>query len=106
VNVPNGKAGDNPITDVVVWGKDVFGPRTDSLIREIDQFTDDYGIYDPFEPVNEVLWAAEYDRMREPDLYAALLALRERFAARAIRRIVARSARRPCRDAVASVPCA
>lgn len=76
----NGKPGDDPVTDVALWGKEVFGPRTDALIREIDQFTDDYGVYDPFEPVEEVLWEAEADRSQEPKLYEALVALRERLS--------------------------
>jgi hypothetical protein len=77
--VPNGKPGDSPITDVVVWKKEVFGERTDSLIREIDEFTSDYGVFDPFEPVEDILWAADHDRTREVELYEALVALRDRL---------------------------
>ena len=33
--VPNGRRGDNPFTDVLVWGEDVFTPEIDGLIREI-----------------------------------------------------------------------
>jgi hypothetical protein len=33
--VPNGKPGDNPITDVAVWGHAVYGEDIDSLVREI-----------------------------------------------------------------------
>ena len=33
--MPNGIPGDNPITDVTVWNREVFGPETDALIREI-----------------------------------------------------------------------
>jgi hypothetical protein len=75
----NGKSGDSPVTDVCVYGKTIFGSRTDSLIREIDQYTDDYGVYDPFEEVEEILWEADADRSREPELYEALVALRDRL---------------------------
>ncbi len=77
--MPNGKRGDNPITDVVVWSKAVFGPRTDALIREIDGYTTDYGTFDPFDSVKEILWEAEAYRSREPELFEALVALRERL---------------------------
>jgi hypothetical protein len=33
--MPNGKPGDHPLTDVLVHGMTVFGPRADDLIREI-----------------------------------------------------------------------
>jgi hypothetical protein len=78
--VTNGKPGDSPITDIVLYGKPVFSPRTDALSREIEQFTDDYGVYDPFEPVEEILWEVEYDRKREAELYEALVTLRERLS--------------------------
>lgn len=55
----------------------VFGPRTDALIREIDSFTDDYGVYDPFEPVLQLILDACDDRRREPELYEALVRLRD-----------------------------
>jgi hypothetical protein len=49
--MPNGRPGDNPITDVTEWNLTVFGPETDALISEIAAFTTDYGAYDPFEDV-------------------------------------------------------
>lgn len=33
--MPNGKPGDHPLTDIVVYELEVFGPRADALIREI-----------------------------------------------------------------------
>lgn len=36
--MPNGKPGDHPLTDILVHGLDVFGPRADALIREIVGF--------------------------------------------------------------------
>jgi hypothetical protein len=34
----NGKEGDHPITDVVRYGKAVFGDPIDDLIRQLDDF--------------------------------------------------------------------
>ena len=31
----NGKPGDNPYTDVVVWKRDHYSPKANNLIREI-----------------------------------------------------------------------
>lgn len=33
--MPNGKPGDNPITDIVHWGREVYGEEIDDLVREI-----------------------------------------------------------------------
>jgi hypothetical protein len=77
--MPNGKPGDSPITDVVVWKREVFGPDTDALIREIDGFTTDYGVYDPFEEVEDLLWEAEADRRKTTQLHQALARLRDRL---------------------------
>lgn len=35
LRMPNGKPRDHPLTDVLVHGMEVFGPRADGLIREI-----------------------------------------------------------------------
>jgi hypothetical protein len=51
--MPNGKPGDNPVTDVVVWKRDVFGPETDGLIRQIDAFTTDRMVDDNRRPHRE-----------------------------------------------------
>ena len=75
--MPNGKPHDNPVTDVVVWKRDVYGAEVDALIREIDGFTTDYGTYDPFEPVVQLLFDAEADPSRIPELHRKLRALRD-----------------------------
>jgi hypothetical protein len=38
--MPNGTAGDHPLTDVVSHRIEVFGPRIDGLIREIANLSD------------------------------------------------------------------
>jgi hypothetical protein len=35
-DMPNGKPGDHPLTDIVVHGMEVFGTPCDELIREIN----------------------------------------------------------------------
>jgi hypothetical protein len=70
--MPNGKPGDSPVTDIVHYGREVFSPETNQLVREIDSFTADYGTYDPFRSVEDLLWAAESDRTRETELREAL----------------------------------
>lgn len=77
--MPNGRLGDNPVTDVVYWNREVFGPETDALIREIDAFTDDDVPYDPFDEVGDVLWKAEADRSKTPELHDALVQLLARL---------------------------
>jgi hypothetical protein len=79
--MPNGKPGDNPVTDVVVWGKEVFTPEINELIREIDRYTTDYGKYDPFWELDDLLFDAEADAARQPELHRQLLALKARIEA-------------------------
>jgi hypothetical protein len=40
--MPNGKLGDNPVTDIVVHKQEVFGRRIDDLIRRLHA----YGYWD------------------------------------------------------------
>ena len=77
--MPNGKPGDNPTTDVVVWNKEVFGAKTDALIREIDALTEDYTVFDPFDEVTDLLWKAEHDRTKTAELHDALVPLLARL---------------------------
>jgi hypothetical protein len=39
--VPNGKIGDHPLTDILVHGRDVYGPRISALVREIAALADE-----------------------------------------------------------------
>lgn len=34
-NMPNGKPGDHPLTDILVYGRDVYSARVAALVREI-----------------------------------------------------------------------
>jgi len=53
--VPNGKPGDHPYTDIVVWGWDYFTPEIDALIRKLDtQGADHHALADLLE---------KYDRL-------------------------------------------
>jgi len=38
--MPNGKAGDNPLTDILDYGLPVFSPKADALIVEISRLAD------------------------------------------------------------------
>jgi hypothetical protein len=75
----NGKPGDHPVTDVVSWRKEVFAPDTDALIREIAGFTKDRAVFDPFAPVEPLLFDVWADRTRERELHDALVVLRDRL---------------------------
>ncbi|WP_193366719.1 hypothetical protein [Pelagibius marinus] len=39
--MPNGKPGDHPFTDIVVHGRDVYSPKAAELVREIANLADD-----------------------------------------------------------------
>jgi hypothetical protein len=90
--VPNGKPGDNPITDVVAWGREVFGAEIDSLVREVDALlpdeleVDDHGapVDSPFDqpPLVDLIFSAERDPTVRPSLREELVALRDRLIAK------------------------
>ncbi len=67
-----------PVTDVVQWNREV-GPQTDALIRQIDAFTTDYGVYDPFDEVEQLLWDAMNDRSKASELHDARVRLLARL---------------------------
>ena len=78
----NGKPGDNPVTDIILYGKEPFSPEINALICEIAGFTDDFGEYDPFEEVDgleDLLFATERHPERQPELQQQLLALRDQL---------------------------
>jgi hypothetical protein len=88
--VANGKPGDHPITDILVWNRDVYGTELDSLVREVCALSEaqrldgDSGeTADPLgEPrMIELLFAAETDASLRPELKRELLTLRARLRA-------------------------
>jgi uroporphyrinogen-III synthase len=39
----NGKPGDHPLTDILAYGIEVYGPEVDDLVREVAAMSDDRG---------------------------------------------------------------
>ena len=39
----NGKPGDDPLTDILRYGIEVYGPEVDDLVRQVAALTDDRG---------------------------------------------------------------
>jgi hypothetical protein len=74
--MPNGRPGDNELTDILVHGMDVYGPRCDGLVREIANLGGEERL------VTEVTlparWSPERDRSR---LEAELVRLRDALSA-------------------------
>jgi hypothetical protein len=33
--MPNGRLHDNPVSDIVIWGQEVYGEELDALVREV-----------------------------------------------------------------------
>ena len=66
--MPNGREGNHPVSDIVTWGKAPFSPETNDLIRRIASFTNDFGVYDPFAEVEDLIWAAAEDQSKEREL--------------------------------------
>jgi hypothetical protein len=40
----NGKPGDSPLTDILSYGIEVYGPDVDRLVREVAALSDDRGL--------------------------------------------------------------
>src|SRR2546428_14067819 len=79
--MPNGKPGDHPVTDLVVWGRKVFSERVNTLIREIDTYTTDYGVFDPFEDLDSLIFRTESNPVNDAELIAALTERKDQLAA-------------------------
>jgi hypothetical protein len=87
--MPNGREHDNPIADVVVHGREVYGPEIDSLVREVkallpDDFGEDkqgFAIDSPLDqpPLVDLIFGAERDTSLRPRLRSELLALKDRL---------------------------
>ena len=43
--MPNDKPGDHPLSDILIYGREVYGPETDDLIRGISEFSSKYELY-------------------------------------------------------------
>ena len=76
--MPNGKHGDHPVTDLVVWDIPQFDPELDDLIREFEALRpeyemDDWG--DPFwdrPPMVDLIFAAADDQAARETLRTEL----------------------------------
>ena len=44
--MPNSKPGDHPLTDILVHGREIYGPEADELIRGISEFSSQYELYE------------------------------------------------------------
>jgi hypothetical protein len=40
----NGKPGDHPLTDILSYGIEVYGPEVDGLVRDVAALSDDRGL--------------------------------------------------------------
>ncbi len=61
--MPNGKPGDNPYTDIVVHGRDVYSPSIATLVREISGLASDTETRDLAERL-----FFEFNEFSDPDL--------------------------------------
>jgi len=78
--VPNGKIGDNPITDITIWGKEPFTPAINALIREIAALPRGVAAFDDDEKLSSLVFDAEEDPALQPELERRLEALRQRLS--------------------------
>jgi hypothetical protein len=84
--MPNGKPGDHPLTDVVVWGREVYGPDIDPLVREVAALLGQtYGDLSSSPlgkpPLVDLIIAAETDPSTRPALRDGLVIRRARLVA-------------------------
>jgi hypothetical protein len=92
--MPNGKPGDHPITDILVWDREVYGPELDGLLREVCALCDAVPPSDERRhlaeslrenPILELLFAAENDLALRPVLERELLTLRAQLRDKPLR---------------------
>jgi hypothetical protein len=86
--MPNGRRGDNPISDITIHGEEIYGPEIDDLIREIREIggpvappQGDVFAQDGRE-LYELAFRAEGNESLRPEFRERLLALRDRLADR------------------------
>jgi hypothetical protein len=77
--VPNGRIGDNPLSDILIWGKRPFAPEINALIREIHAMSGASEAFDD-DDLTTLLFRAEEDPALQPLLRERLLELRGRLS--------------------------
>lgn len=76
----NGKPGDHPLTDILNWKTEVFGPEADNLIREIVRLGGERRLETP--PLNLLALDPRYNASTDLDsLTRALRNLRDALRA-------------------------
>jgi hypothetical protein len=87
--MPNGRLHDNPVSDIVIWGQEVYGEELDALVREVAAMlprelgTDADGepVDSPFDqpPLVGLIFKAQKNAELRPRLREELVALRDRL---------------------------
>ncbi len=57
--MPNSKPGDHPLSDILVYKLEVYGPEADDLIRGISEFSSRYELYEWWN--SEINWSTDRD---------------------------------------------
>ena len=60
--MPDSKPGDHPLTDILVYGREVYGAEADDLIRGISEFSSKYELYDWWN--REINWSTDRDEVQ------------------------------------------
>jgi hypothetical protein len=53
----NGKRGEHPLTDILVYGMEIYGPEADELIREISELSSRRELYEWWD--EEINWSTD-----------------------------------------------
>lgn len=56
------KPGDHPLSDILIHGREVYGPEADDLIRGISEFSSKYELYEWWN--TEINWSTDRDEVR------------------------------------------
>jgi hypothetical protein len=59
--MPYDKPGDHPLTDILIHGREVYGPEADELIRGISEFSSKYELYEWWNA--EINWSTDRDEV-------------------------------------------
>jgi hypothetical protein len=51
------RPGEHPLTDILVYGREVYGPEADELIRGIKEFSSQYELYEWWN--KEINWSTD-----------------------------------------------